>query len=232
MSLKVIGAGLPRTGTLSLKIALEELDFVKCYHMSDLFNNLNQLAFWNRCARGKPVNWEAFFTGYQAAIDFPTSLFYKELIQIYPTAKVVLTVRNPATWYDSITATIFTKPRTRIDELLDVIKAPFSAEHRLNCRWHPLDRLMWRTLFEGKFTDKQYVIDIFQRHSAEVQRVVPRERLLIYEVQQGWEPLCRFLGVPVPVNQLFPHLNDRVAIKQALEQHKETGQWDVPGKKR
>src|ERR1041384_7757362 len=99
MSLKVIGAGLPRTGTLSLKIALEELGFVKCYHMCELFNDLNQLDFWNRCARGKPVNWEAFFTGYQAAIDFPASLFYKELIQIYPKAKVVLTVRDPATWY-------------------------------------------------------------------------------------------------------------------------------------
>lgn len=227
MSLQVIGAGLPRTGTLSLKVALEQIGFAKCYHMSDLFNDLTHLDFWTNVARGKAVDWEAFFTGYHAAIDYPASLFYQKLIKQYPTAKVILTVRDPAAWYDSITTTIFTQPRSRFDELLDIVKAPFSAEHRMNSRWHTLDRLMWQTLFQGKFKDKAAVVELFQQHTATVQRVVPTEQLLVFEVKQGWEPLCRFLGTPVPVQQPFPHLNDRSAIQSTLEEYKETGQWEV-----
>ena len=101
MPIKVIGAGLGRTGTLSLKMALEELGFVKCYHMIELLGNMDQVRTWDRAARGEPIDWDALFEGYQATVDWPGCTFYAELMRRYPEAKVVLSVRDPGRWYDS-----------------------------------------------------------------------------------------------------------------------------------
>lgn len=227
MTLKVIGAGLARTGTLSLKAALEELGFGPCYHMMELFNHMDaHLGFWNNAARRKPVDWQAFLANYQAAVDVPASLFYKELMQLYPDAKVVLTIRNASNWYDSVRETILPH-RPFYADFLDFVKAPFSPYHMANVKFRPLTKFMWIDPYDGKFGNKQHALQVFQRHIDEVKRTVPAEQLLVFEVKEGWEPLCNFLGVPVPPDKPFPRLNERTAMQQTLEEIKDTMQWVV-----
>src|SRR5207248_1610854 len=105
--LKIIGAGFGRTGTMSLKVALEELGFRPCYHMIEVFERPADIAVWEVAAMGKPIDWAALFAGYQATVDWPACIFYKELMHVYPDAKVILTVRNPENWYESAKSTIF-----------------------------------------------------------------------------------------------------------------------------
>jgi hypothetical protein len=232
MTLKVIGAGLPRTGTLSLKAALEELGFGLCYHMSEFTNHYDaHIGFWADAARGKPVDWRTFFASYQAAVDAPTCFFYKELMQFYPDAKVLLTIRDPSTWYDSARATLM-RPRPFYADLLDLIKAPFSPYHMSNVKFRPLTKLIWHDPYNGKFFDRQQAVLGFQRHNEMVKRAVPADRLLVFEVKQGWEPLCNFLGVPVPQDKPFPHLNERAATQQTMDKIKDTMHWDVSGEKK
>ena len=228
MPLKIIGAGLPRTGTSSLKFALEDLGFVKCYHMSELYKNLEHLEFWNHVVHQDAVDWKTFFSDYQAAVDYPSSLFYQDLVQTYPNAKVILTIRNPSSWYDSITSTVMSKDRcpTRWKEAINHILAPFNAYHRTRRRWHSLLRLMWQTVFDEKYKDKDEVIKRFQAHIDEVKQFVPAEKLLIFDVREGWEPLCSFLEVPVP-NHPFPHANDRATTQESIKVLSKTGHWDV-----
>jgi len=231
MTLKVIGAGFARTGTLSLKAALEELGFGPCYHMSDLINNLDtQLGFWNNAVRKKTVDWQSFFANHQAAVDFPASLFYQELMQVYPDAKVILTVRDPSKWYDSVRETIV-PPRPFYADFLDFVKAPFSPYHMLGVKFRPMTRFMWHTPYNGKFDNKQHAMSVFTQHIETVKRTVPAERLLVFEVKQGWEPLCNFLNVPVPQDKPFPYLNERAAAMQAMSEFKDTMQWNVSSTK-
>lgn len=232
MTLKVIGAGFARTGTLSLKAALEELGFGPCYHMVDLINNLDaHLGFWNNAVGKKTTNWQTFFANYQAVVDFPTSLFYQELMQVYPKAKVVLTVRDPSTWYDSVCETIM-PVRPFYADLLDFVKAPFSPYNMMSVKFRPLTRFMWHTPFNGKFANKQHAMQVFAKHIDTVQQTVPPERLLVFEVKQGWEPLCHFLGVPVPQDKPFPRLNERSVMQESMQEFKDTLKWDTTGEKK
>lgn len=105
--LKIIGAGVGRTGTLSLKVALEELGYGPCYHMSELLKTPQHLALWEAASRDEPIDWNAIFASYQSAVDWPVCSFYEELMQAYPQAKVILTVRDPESWYESASSTIF-----------------------------------------------------------------------------------------------------------------------------
>src|SRR5947208_7864431 len=107
MAIQVIGAGLGRTGTLSLKAALEELGFGPCYHMIELITHPEQVVYWEAASAGQPVDWDALFAGYQAVVDYPGCRYYRELMRHYPEAKVILTVRDPETWYESCMATIY-----------------------------------------------------------------------------------------------------------------------------
>ena len=120
--LKIIGAGFGRTGTLSLKVALEELGFSPCYHMIEVFERPADIAVWEAAALGKPIDWKALFAGYQATVDWPACIFYKELMQVYPDAKVLLTVRNPENWYESANSTIF-QMRSRPSPISEQIRA-------------------------------------------------------------------------------------------------------------
>jgi hypothetical protein len=191
--LKVIGAGFGRTGTLSVKTALEELGFGPCYHMVEVFSKPGAMEQWDAIVRGEPVDWNTIFEGYQASVDWPACAFYKEQMQAYPDAKVLLTIRDPEKWYESASSTIFSGVRDR----------PTDSAHA-----QMVNALVWEGTFDGKFEDKDYAIAVFNRHIAEVKQYVPAEKLLVYNVKEGWEPLCGFLGVKVPDNP-FPRLNDR-----------------------
>ena len=192
--LKVIGAGFGRTGTLSLKNALEGLGFRPCYHMTELFERPDAEEQWEAIVAGEPADWNTVFAGYQAAVDWPSCAFYKELMQVYPEAKVLLTVRDPEKWYESVISTIYQVSRSHL---------PHSPHAQM------INTLIWEGTFDGKFEYKDYAVAVFHRHTEEVKQHVPPEKLLIYDVKEGWEPLCAFLGVEVPGDRQFPMLNDR-----------------------
>jgi hypothetical protein len=208
--IKIIGAGFGRTGTLSMKAALEELGFGPCYHMTEVFNHRKHAPLWEAAARGETVNWRELFDGYQATVDWPGCTFYKEFMEIYPDAKVLLTVRDPEKWYESTQSTIYrgtnwaNAPFSR--RLLRLLRPDILKTGRM------INTLIWEGTFNGNFTDKPYAIEIFNQHIEEVKKVVPPERLLVYNVKEGWEPLCAFLGVEVPRDKPFPHLNDRASL--------------------
>ncbi len=209
MSIKVIGAGFGRTGTLSLKMALEELGFGKCYHMVELFRNRDEIVEWEHASKGKDPDWDTIFSGYQSTVDFPGCLYYADLIKKYPDAKVVLTHRDPASWYKSAYNTILTI-RPRLRQLLKILMHyPFSDKARKVLRVGLHNKaLIEDSLFGGRVKDEQHVIEVFKQHMEQVKRTVPSERLLTYQVSEGWEPLCEFLGVPVP-GKAFPRSNMR-----------------------
>ena len=196
MSLGVIGAGFGRTGTLSLKGALEHLGFGPCYHMIEVIDRPEHVDFWQRAAAGTAVDWDEILAGYRAAVDWPACSFYAELAARYPEAKVILTVRDPERWYQSACQTIF--PR---------ITRPVSPDDALAwARIRMQRKIVIEQAFGGDIEDREHALAVFRQHVAEVQRAIPPERLLVYRVADGWEPLCRFLERPVP-DQPFPHVN-------------------------
>lgn len=188
MALSVIGAGFGRTGTLSLKLALEQLGFGPCYHMVEVFKNPRAPRYWEAAADREPVDWEEVFKGYGSTVDWPSATFYRELAEAYPQAKVILTLRDPEAWFRSTQATIFARETTGANDFERMV-----------------EKVIGR-LFDQRMHDKDKLIEVFNRHNETVQRVIPPERLLVYEVAQGWEPLCRFLGVPVPTEPM-PKVN-------------------------
>jgi hypothetical protein len=205
MTLDVIGPGFGRTGTSSMKIALEHLGFGPAHHMFEVSDHYErQVPFWEAAARGDAVDWNDGFRGYRSQVDWPGARFWRELVAFYPHAKVILTIRDADEWFDSVQATI----------------APFAASHGKN--ESPMtnaisglaQRLVVEGVFDGKMSDRTYAKSIFNAHIAEVQASVPAARLLTFDVKEGWGPLCEFLGVPVPAIT-FPRLN---SSKQFVEE--------------
>jgi hypothetical protein len=216
---KVIGAGFGRTGTLSLKGALEQLGFGPCYHMLELFEHPEHVELWEAAARGAAINWDELFHDYNATVDWPACTFYEQLMQAYPDAKVVLTVRDPERWYESTSNTIYRMRRitgaSPIRSALFTIVGVFAPDRRRSVRM--INTIIWQGTFGGRFEDKEHAIAIFERHIAQVKERVPAEKLLVYDVKEGWEPLCRFLNVAVPEGRAFPHLNDTNAFRQMTQ---------------
>lgn len=216
MTIKVIGAGFGRTGTMSLKYALEELGFDKCYHMMEVMKNRGHAQFWYEASQGKPVQWDKVFEGYLATVDWPACTFYRDLMEQYPDAKVLLTVREPEKWYESAYTTIY-QIRNGLFGWLTPYLPTLSAMPKM------VQHLIWAGTFHNRFEDKPYAIKMFNDHIAEVKRVVPPERLLVYSVKEGWEPLCGFLDVPIPQTP-FPHVNKKTDIQRFLTIRKIT-EW-------
>ncbi len=217
MTIEVIGAGFGRTGTMSLKVALEELGFGPCYHMIELFGHPEHVKLWEAASQGKPVDWEELFSGYRATTDWPACSFYKELMERYPDAKVILTMRDPNRWYESTYKTIYGMRRmasSPVFRLAGLFRPGMGRAALMN------DRLIWEDTFGGSLEDRERAIEVFERHNQEVKERVPQEKLLVYEVKEGWGPLCEFLGVETPRDKPFPHLNDtdtfRTMIRRRL----------------
>ena len=196
MALKVIGAGFGRTGTLSLKGALEELGFGPCHHMAEVLGDPGQLALWAKAARGGRVDWDQVFNGYSSCVDWPSAYFWRELANHYPDAKVVLSIRDADAWYDSMKKTILRVLRHR-----DTIENPhIRATMNMGA-----DILVHH--FGTDLPERKQAIAGFNAHVEAVRTTIPANRLLEFDVRQGWAPLCAHLGVPIP-DTPFPNLND------------------------
>ena len=202
--MRVIGSGFGRTGTLSLKYALEELGYGPCYHMEEVLKSPAHVAVWHDVAEGRTVDWHRLFRDYDAAVDFPASIVYRELIEAFPEAKVVHTVRDADRWYESTFETIY-----RGSSL--VPRWWLRAVPRVG-RWIEMaDLMIWEGLFDGEFENRERAIERYNSWTAEVIATVPPERLLVFEVKDGWGPLCEFLEVLQPDSE-FPNLNDRESM--------------------
>jgi hypothetical protein len=211
--LEVIGVGFGRTGTTSLKEALDVVGLGPCHHMFDLMQDPALIGPWLDAAEGRPADWDAAFAGYRSALDFPTAAFWRELVDHYPDAKVILTVRDPEQWYDSAIETIFAKAMANERRRRHPIgrlgyRFITSVSPELGAFARMTDEAVMQRVFDGRLSDRRHAVEVFRRHNEEVQATVPADRLLTYRVTEGWEPLCDFLGVPVP-ERSFPRGNDR-----------------------
>lgn len=211
MPLQVIGPGFGRTGTASLKVALELLGFGRCYHMFELMEHPEHAKYGDAASRGKPIAWDELFKGYRATVDWPGCTFYKQLMAAYPEAKVVSSVRDPERWYESASKSIFTAPRGGLKQLLQLLTTP-----RMWRSVWVVRRILQVQTFGGKERDKDHTLAVSRAHNEEVKRTVPLERLLVYDVKEGWGPLCEFLGVAVPETP-FPHVNDAATFRKNIE---------------
>jgi Sulfotransferase domain len=204
--MKVIGAGLPRTGTLSQKVALEMLGFGPCYHMVNVLTNLPLAEQWEQ-ALDDEVNWDEVFGEHESTVDWPGSFFYRELADAYPDAKVVLSVRDPEAWERSMLDTIW-----GLFHGHSVMAHVSKAREFVDPEWRDYMQLMQRMwaaqgVFSGAELRPGQLAEAISRYQEQVQRNIPGDRLLVWNVQEGWEPLCCFLGVDVPQAE-FPRLND------------------------
>lgn len=217
--MRVIGAGFGRTGTTSLKAALEELGFGPSYSLSEVFRNPEHAKFWEaaRGSAGEKADWEGFLSRYGVAVDWPACSFYEELMEAFPDAPVILTVRDPQAWYESLRSTIHELRRLTHGPL------PLRAAFRFAEPFIPgvagtvrlAERLVWEDTFHGRFEDRAYATEVFERQNEAVRRRVPPERLLVFDVREGWAPLCDFLGVEAP-DKPFPRLNEARTMRRRL----------------
>ncbi len=214
MALKIIGAGFGRTGTMSMKVALEQLGY-PCYHMVECFpQGPKHWKLWEQVGEAEP-DWEAIFQGFTATVDFPACTSYAALADYYPDAKVILTVRDPEKWFESVQNTIFQK------EWIDFLPGTEAGLY------------MQRTIndyFDSRMHDHDHLVRRFNEHIAAVRERIEPSRLLVFEVAEGWEPLCAFLDVAAP-DEPFPHVNDTEAVKGLIRAIMENGFEAVLGYK-
>ncbi|MGW7403990.1 sulfotransferase family protein [Streptomyces sp. NPDC054833] len=216
--LEIFGVGFGRTGTLSLKKALERLGFGPCHHMLGLFEDPDTVALWQAAARGKQVDWTRVYQGYRSGVDWPGAAFWRQITAAFPGAKVILTERDPDAWYASAESSIHAAAVAPLPDDADPLFA--------RVRQMSLD-VVWDGVFGGRFADRQHALEVYEAHIAAVKRELDPARLLVFEVGQGWEPLCAFLGVPVP-DEPFPRSNDRAAFAEQIARLRTAGSTAEP----
>lgn len=197
MPLQVIGPGFGRTGTASLKRALEILGFGPCHHMEEVFARPNQVPHWVAVAEGRPVDLDAVFAGFRSQVDWPGAHVWRALAAHYPAARVILSVREEEAWWRSFSETIA--------KVLSGPPAPEAPPH-VQAMGPAVRRMIAEETFGGALEDKAAAIAALRRRTAEVTAAIPADRLLVFDVAEGWAPLCRFLGVAVPEGP-FPRVN-------------------------
>ena len=227
----LIGAGLPRTGTFSTFTALEQVLPGRCHHMARAMSSSSESEFWTRASRGDLTDqdWRDFIRSGKlcASVDYPMSLYWRDLARLYPKAKVLLTVRDPVRWYLSV--------KNSIREFIRFVEetwmaAPFRLISSLTghnrtaaifASFGPtyLGPRYPRGMFGAVDSGQETAVRFFTEWVEQVKREVPAERLLVFEVKDGWDPLCQFLGVPVPETQ-FPNVNDTAEIQRSIRQVK------------
>ncbi len=216
MTLELIGAGFGRTGTWSTFAALNRLGFPS-YHMQEvIINKANKghLDFWRKVANSPPGSqhdWDRVFANYRATVDNPGCCVWKELMAAYPRAKVLLTLhpRGAEAWYDSTIDTIYFTENVWQFKVLEFF-TPFGRKFGDMSR-----KLIWQRNHKGTMEDRAKAIAQYKQHIEDVKAAVPPEKLLIFTVTEGWAPLCRFLGLPVPATP-FPNVNDREEVKKII----------------
>jgi hypothetical protein len=206
MALSIVGAGLGRTGTLSLKIAIEQLGLGPCFHCMDDPGSLIGRV-WSLALAREPVDWDAIFSDYRAAVDVPFSWFHRDIAQKCPSAKFILTVRDPNSWFDSASAI---RPHLKAIGLAE--DSLERSERELLSAIVPPEVV---DLIE--FRDRESVLAASERFNAAVQKEIPPDRLLVFNVKQGWQPLCEFLGVSIPDATPFPHVNSAGEFQSLLQ---------------
>ena len=209
MSLKVIGAGFGRTGTLSLKRALEQLGFDPCYHMMQLGRHPEHVALWRQVAAGAPVDWPSLFENYQATVDWPSCNYWEAQLAAFPGAKVILSERDPEAWYASIMNTIYPSSAAARE------KAREGSDPAALERSAMVYEVIWDGVFDGRMDDKAHVIDRYLAHNERVKRLLPSSKLLIFNPADGWPPLCEFLRRPQP-DAPFPSVNSTAEFKARI----------------
>jgi hypothetical protein len=208
MALEIIGAGFGRTGTYSLKAALERLGFGPCHHMSEVINDPEQVTLWAEVAGGRP-DFERIFAGFRSAVDFPVSAYWQDVFAVMPNAKVILSDRDPEDWYGSFSQTI-------LPLILD--KAAWPDTRR--AWFEMIDKVIIGKAMGGR-ADREGILAAY-RANAEAARALEAEgRALVFRSRDGWAPLCDFLGVAVP-DEPYPKTNPRAeffaAVKSGTEQ--------------
>ncbi|HEY9524033.1 MAG TPA: sulfotransferase [Thermopolyspora sp.] len=208
--MRVIGAGFGRTGTLSLKLALERLGFGPCHHMTEVVDKPAQIHRWLDLAKGRPVGWDDLLGEYESCVDWPSAAYWRELAEHYPKAKVILTVRDADAWLASMNATILKSHKGStllklMGPLLSLLGSDLAAFRQM------ATLTVDQRVFGGHINDRERVLSTFQEHAREVRETIPPGRLLVFTVGQGWAPLCEFLDVPVP-DEPFPRGNDAAAF--------------------
>jgi len=197
MTLEVIGAGLGRTGTHSMKLALAMLGFGPCHHMTELIGSDEQTQLWRAHVRGEAPGWDALYAGYRSAVDWPTAHYWRELADYYPDAKLLLTVRDPDAWHKSVIATIA--------RAMNSTNNPESFGRKV----------IGEQVFSGRIEDRDYAVGVYEAHNAAVKSAFGPKRLLVYDVAEGWGPLCAHLGVPEP-DEPFPVTNTTVEFQTLI----------------
>jgi hypothetical protein len=175
--------------------------------MTEIVRNPSHARMWKMAESGQPVDWGELFERYRAAVDWPACHYYQELMEVFPEAKVILTTRDPDQWYESMTSTLY-RLKTAADERLRARLAVIGGSTE-----PATENRIWGQIFAGRFTDRQYAIEVFERHNAEVISHVPADRLLVYQVSEGWAPLREFLGIPSP-DVSFPQINTTQSFRE------------------
>lgn len=207
MSLDVIGSGFGRTGTASLKRALEILGFGPCHHMEEVLGHPEQVPYWQAVFAGESDDWDKVFRGYRAQVDWPGCHVWRQLAAAYPQAKVIHTLRPEDAWWTSFSATI--------GKLLTIYKDLPMPPH-VAAMMNATETALVHQTFGCSPSDRAGVLAAYRRRTEEVRATIPRERLLVFDVSEGWEPLCAFLGVPVP-STAFPRVNSTQEFWQLAE---------------
>lgn len=194
--MRVFGAGVGRTGTWSLKLAIQRLGLGPCHHMETVLRAPQAHARrWRDVRAGRP-DWAALYDGCASAVDWPTAGYFRELSVAFPAAKFVLTLRDALSWAESYAATIH-----RLMAMQGM--APPHLQ--------PWFDMAGEVIADSGFPqglDAERLVAAYEAHNRAVVAAIPADRLLQYRVTDGWAPLCAFLDRPVP-DEPFPCTNQR-----------------------